>query len=88
MLLSSLCFAETIPSACYVNAAGAVESLHGDTYDREGFEAYDCEISPVGKAIVCDVAASKGNGDAIDTYQVVLSKSCAKVFKVTLIGEE
>lgn len=80
--------AAPIPAYCEENAASSVESKFSDDYDREGFEGYKCEKSPRGKAVVCEVAASKGDGAAIDTYRVILNASCSKTFRVELIGEE
>lgn len=86
-------FAENVPGICYDNAATFAEAFtlkspYGARYDREGFQAYECYKSPVGKAIVCDVAASKGDGAALDTYRVVMNITCKKPFSVTLTGEE
>jgi hypothetical protein len=85
---SSFTFASAVPAVCFRNAEKFVESSVGDSYDKEGFDAYECKKSPVGNAVVCDVAASKGNGAAFDTYRVVLSPSCKRSYRIELIGEE
>lgn len=88
-LVTSPSFAETsIPAYCDFSAAGFVEEKYGDDYDREGFRGLDCEVSPKGRAIICKVAASKGDGAAIDTYQVVMNMDCSKAFRIDLVGEE
>lgn len=81
-------FAAPISQACYDNAASAVEKRFADRYDREGFAAYECKRSSSGRVINCEVAASKGDGAAIDTYRVTLSSDCSRTFRVDLIGEE
>jgi hypothetical protein len=86
---SSVSFAAaSIPEYCDVNAASFVEKIYSDSYDREGFEGFDCEVSPRGRAIICKVAASKGDGAALDTYQVVMNLKCSKAFRIDLVGEE
>ncbi len=80
--------AEEVSKQCYSKAASAVEEFADGGYDEDGFWAYDCQLADNKKAVVCDVGASKGNGDATDTYRVVLNKSCNKVFRVELTGEE
>lgn len=57
-------------------------------YDINGFETTSCELADNKAAIVCEVAAYKGNGDAVDTFRVILNKRCTRAFRVDLIGEE
>jgi hypothetical protein len=88
--MSSVSFAarHSIPDYCAENAASFVEHKYGDNYDREGFEGLNCKRSPVGRAIECTVAASKGNGAAIDTYRVILNTRCSNYYRIDLVGEE
>lgn len=79
-LMSVQAFA--VPSKCYTKAAAAVR------YSGEEAEAHECTLAPNGKAVICEVAAYKGGGDAVDTWRVVLNKTCTKVFRTELIGEE
>ncbi len=74
---------------CYAQAAKFAEDQaeHG-YYDKDGFEAHQCEMAPNKKAVICEVSASKGDGAATDTYRVVLNASCSKAHRVELIGEE
>lgn len=56
-------------------------------YSRE--EAFsDCELAPNKAVYLCEVTALKGGGDASDTYLVVVNKSCSRVLRSELIGEE
>lgn len=88
LMTSPAAKAVSIPNSCFTKAASAVEARFGDAYDKDGIEAYECQRSATGKAIVCDVAANKGDGAAADTYQVVLNQYCDKVFRIELTGEE
>ena len=88
LLSSSIVSAASVPAQCFNKAASAVEKQYAENYDKDGFEAYDCNKSTDNRAVVCDVAASKGDGAALDTYQVVMNKTCSKVFSVKLTGEE
>ncbi len=79
-LMSAQAFA--VPSRCYTKAAAAVR------YSGEEAEATECTLAPNGAAVICDVAAYKGGGDAVDSWRVVLNKSCSKVLRTELMGEE
>lgn len=79
-LVSAQAFA--VPNKCYTKAAAAVR------YSGEEAEAHECKLAPNGGAVICEVAAYKGGGDAVDTWLVVLNKTCTKVFRTELIGEE
>ena len=50
--------------------------------------AYDCAPSSDGRVVACDVAVSKANGEASDTWTVVMNKSCTTLYTATLVGEE
>lgn len=86
-LLSAVSHAE-VPAACYAKAEAATEKFAGDYYDENGFSAYQCAVAPNGGAVICDVSASKGDGDAMDGYRAVLSLDCKKVYRVELTSEE
>lgn len=89
VLLSFNSFAAEIPRACNHAAELAVaKSVEVDYYDADGFMSMGCELAPNKAAVICEVAASKGDGAANDTYRVVLNKTCKKAFRVDLIGEE
>ncbi len=79
-----------VPSICYKNAEKFTEQSARNyrEYDESGFWAYSCFIASNKKAVICDVSASKGDGDATDTYRTVLNRSCTKAFRVELVGEE
>ena len=79
-LMSAQAFA--VPNKCYTKAAAAVR------YSGEEAEAQDCQLAPNGGAVICEVAAYKGGGDAVDTWRVVLTKTCSKVLRTELMGEE
>lgn len=87
-IFSNSVMAKEISKQCYDQAASAAEELANGGYDENGFWAFDCRLADNKKVVVCDVGASKGNGDATDTYRVVLNKSCTHVFRVELTGEE
>lgn len=79
----------TAPKSCNKKAAKAVaEKVEKRKYDQDGLDAYECLLSPNGLVVVCGVSASKGSGDAIDSYQVVLDKTCTAIYRVELTGEE
>lgn len=77
-----------VAAVCYKNAAKFAEEQATGGYDRDGFWAYECSVAENKKAVICDVGASKGGGDATDTYRVVMNRSCSKAFRVELTGEE
>lgn len=82
-------FASEVPSVCFKKAAKAVENnTEKGYYDHNGFNAYECVLAPNKAVVICEVSASKGKGEASDTYRVVLSKTCLKAFRVELTGEE
>lgn len=60
----------------------------GNGYDRDGIEAYKCELAANRAAVICEVSAAKGDGAASDTYRTILTKSCTKVLRVELLFEE
>ncbi len=77
----------TPASTCYSVAEASVEvSAEQGYYDEGGFSAIGCSITE--SVVVCTVAASKGDGAAMDTYRVVLDSTCKKTLRVELIGEE
>lgn len=67
-------------SACYPKATLAVAALaerdFQDQYDKDGFFGANCEAVKDSNIIVCTVGASKGNGDATDTYEVIFNEGC------------
>ena len=74
---------------CARRASYAVKALDTEKkYDRGGIMPYNCEIADNKAAVLCGVSATKGEGSAADTFLVVLSKDCKKVYRVELIGEE
>ena len=79
---------DTLQDKCFKKAAVATAKFAGSGYDKDGFETYECALAPNKAVILCNVAASKGEGAAIDTYRVILDKACNKVFRVDLTGEE
>jgi hypothetical protein len=87
---ATLAHAGTVPVVCIQNAAKFVESaVDADKYDREGFEAFECRKANLGRIVICDVAAPKGGGEAMDTYRVVMNKTCTRTLRpVDLVGEE
>jgi hypothetical protein len=87
-LCTGTALAEEISSLCYRNAAKFAEEAATGNYDEDGFYAYECFLAPNRAAVICDVSASKGEGDATDTYRVVMNKSCRKAFRVEMTGEE
>ena len=87
--ISSQAFAfDTIPAVCYKKAAIVASKFAGSGYDKNGFEAFECDIAPNEAVILCNVSASKGDGAANDTYLVVLNRSCTRALRVDLTGEE
>lgn len=82
-------FAEEIPNVCYNRAEKSVGKVSEDgQYDDDGISARDCGYARNGRAVICEVSASKGDGAATDIYRVVLNKQCSKTFRVELISEE
>lgn len=79
-LVSTQAFA--VPSKCFTLAENNVR------YEGEEAHAYKCEFAPNKAAVICEVAAYKSDGEAIDTWRVVLNKTCSKVYRSELIGEE
>lgn len=77
-----------VSKTCIRNAIKAVEQNAVNTYDRNGISVIDCEVTPNNAALICDMYAQKGDGAANDSYIVVLTKSCSKVLRVELTGEE
>jgi hypothetical protein len=75
-------------NACPAAAVEAAANFAGNGYDADGFYGLDCFFAQNSAAVICSVAASKGNGDATDTYQVVLNKSCTRAYRVELKYEE
>lgn len=73
---------------CEAKAEKAVQNNGNGGYDKDGFYAYNCGYAPNKAAVICEVSASKGDGAATDTYRVVLNKSCTRVYRVELTGEE
>ncbi len=83
--------ASSIKKSCYARAADFAERDHGKGrkyYDADGFDAFKCEIAQNNKVVICEVGASKGGGEAHDTYRVVMNRDCWKSHRVELIGEE
>lgn len=76
-------------SICHLKAEQSVaSSVENNYYDENGFETIGCDQAANQSAVICDVAASKGDGAAMDTYRVVLNLACTKTFRVELTGEE
>lgn len=90
-LISAPAFAKAgeISTQCYLKAETAVEQFaQPGYYDEDGFQAFNCELASNQKAMICDVGALKGGGEASDTFRVVLSAACDKIYRVELTGEE
>ncbi|MGE3757526.1 MAG: hypothetical protein AB7H97_07210 [Pseudobdellovibrionaceae bacterium] len=81
-------FAVPVGTKCYKNAAAAVEAAAETTYDRGGIRATGCLLASNKKVVLCEVEAPKGRGAAVDSYRVVLSANCSRVYRVDLVGEE
>ncbi len=79
-----------IPARCAGKAERAVrtESEYSSRYAGESVYAHECVLADNRGAVICDVAAEKGDGAATDSYRVVLNKTCTRVFRVELTGEE
>ena len=77
-----------ISQTCSKKAIKAVEQNAVNSYDQDGISVVDCEVAPNNAALICDMRAQKGDGAANDSYTVVLTKSCSKVLRVELTGEE
>ncbi len=77
-----------VPAACDARASRAVEKAEPNRYDKDGFWTNGCEFAENKGAVICEVVAMKGDEAASDTYRVVLNKTCTKVFRVELTGEE
>jgi len=88
-LVSSLFAAQAfaVPAICTSKSEKAVHKA-SSRYDGEHVFAYDCAYAHNGAAVICEVAAEKGGGDAVDTWRVVLSKTCSRVYRTEMIGEE
>lgn len=86
---SSISIASDIPASCFTKAAKAVERAIADrSYDANGFNTLECKLASNKAVYLCQVAASKGDGAAMDSYLVVLSKTCSKALRVELASEE
>jgi hypothetical protein len=78
-----------IPRVCQAKAVRAVARFVPEgRYDEGGFSVYDCRVTSNRVAVACGVSASKGGGEAFDTYRVILNRDCERVYRVELIGEE
>jgi hypothetical protein len=90
MLLLASVQAFAVPETCASKAEKAVrtDSEYSDRYENEEVIAFSCKLAPNGAVVLCEVAASKGGGDASDEYRVVMNKTCSKVLHIDLIGEE
>ncbi|MFS4457849.1 hypothetical protein [Bdellovibrio sp. HCB2-146] len=90
MGVSSLTLTAQANTVCEAKAEAAVAKFvaEADYYDKDGFDAIECVLAPNKKAILCDVAANKGDGAATDSYLVVLNESCTRTYRVQLTGEE
>ncbi len=80
VLISTQAFA--LPRKCFTLAENNVR------YAGEDAEAYKCVKAANGGVVICEVAAYKGGGDAVDTWRVVLDPTCSRVYRSELIGEE
>ncbi len=88
--LTQVAFAQSFPKNCLKAAEKAVEkATKGQHYDKDGFsDNSSCLMASNKAVVVCEVYASKGGGDAYDTYRAVLNKTCTKTFRVELTGDE
>ena len=78
--------------ACKSNAAKEAEDFARgegrDYYDKNGFSTTDCSVAPRGRAVVCEVSATKGDWAAGDTYIVIMNSVCTHAYRIELTGEE
>ena len=82
-------FAVVMPTRCYRKAEAAVRaSENGGRYVDEQVDADECGITANRAAVYCEVAAYKGGGDAVDSYRVILTKTCSRVLRTEMTGEE
>lgn len=89
MLSSAAPAIAAVSKTCYAKSEKAVEKFaKPGYYDEEGFQAFSCVAAPKNKVIVCDVGAMKGDGEASDTFRVILSEDCKRSYRVELTGEE
>lgn len=87
--ISSLAFSsDQLLKKCGRVAEKALETKVGENYDLDGFQANQCVLADNQAAVVCELSAFKGEGAALDTYLVVLNKTCKKTLRIELIGEE
>jgi len=79
-----------VPARCAGKAERAVrtDGEYASRYVGESVYAHECVLADNRAAVICDVAAEKGDGAANDSYRVVLNKTCSRVFRVELTGEE
>lgn len=78
-----------VRKACFVKAAAAVErQAKPGYYDEGSSETFKCELAPNKRSTLCEVGILKGDGEASDTFLVVLNTECTKVYRVELIDEE
>lgn len=86
---SLVSLASDIPAQCFIKATKAVEkSTTTGGYDTNGVETLECKLADNKAVYLCQVAASKGDGAAMDSYLVVLTKTCSKALRLELSSEE
>lgn len=89
ILASSNLFAsKDLLAKCGPRTEAYATAAVGRKYDPNGIEAYKCEIAQNKAVVLCELLASKGDGDAHDTYRAVLNKSCTRVLRLDVIGIE
>ncbi len=81
--------AAEIPPICYSKAEKLISQyVESGYYDKDGLRAYECAWAKNGKAILCAVSASKGGGNATDSFRVVFNENCGKTYRMEMTGEE
>lgn len=82
--------ASEISKACFSKAVSAVEKhvAEDNYYDEDGMETQACAVASNNAAVICEVTAYKGEGEASDTFRVVLNRKCTRTFRVEMTAEE
>lgn len=87
--ISEIALSSPVPKGCYTSAEFATKSFaEKDRYDDGGFETIGCHWMPNGRVIGCKISASKGGGEAMDTYFAVFNSTCTQLFRIELASEE
>ncbi len=87
-LAAMILFVSTASMAgvCESRASRAAQNTVEDPEFR--VEMVSCALAPNKKVTICDVSGSNGDGAGDKEYRVVLDRSCKKVYRIDLTGEE